>query len=132
MYFTGSLGGSSMRSSIDRPESGDVADRADALAVRLPHGLDARADAQPLESPGHDVGQGSVGAVELHQDEREGRPGGMQALDGLVHDGDGRDDAAARDGDPLATLRTGGLRVAERRDHDALTRDALSPDPALV
>src|SRR5262249_57628689 len=127
MYLTGSLGGSSMRSSVDRAEAGDVADRADALAVGLPDGLDARPDAQALEALRDDVGQRSIGALELDQDEGERRWRGVQALDGLVHDGDGSDGARARHRHPFAALRAGGFRVAERRDDPAPPRHALSP-----
>src|SRR5262245_45697419 len=132
MYFTGSLGGSSMRSSVDRPEAGDVTDGADALAVGLPHRLDPRADAQALQAFGDDVGQGGVCAAELHQDEGERRRRWVEPLDGLVHDGDGRHHPGVRHRDPLAALGAGGLGVAEGWDHHALTRYALSPDAALV
>ena len=99
---------------------------------RAPHGLDARADPEPVEAFGDDVWQRGVGAVESHQHEGERRGGGMQSLGRLVHHGHRRDGARVLDRDPLAALGPVALAVAERRHDHALTRDALAPDATLV
>src|SRR5689334_23752231 len=56
----------------------------------------------------------------------------MEALDAIVHDGDGGDGPGRRDLDPLAARRAVGLGVADRRDDDAEPGDALSPDLLLL